>query len=198
MLGQAPDPSLVPTLLKGRSPAAVLGSIGPVIVDPIDRHSGGRFAHVFKESLEAVEPTVADENSAAAVIFEVLVFWVETTPLHPCPALVSWCVRAPMCSVASIQHLTLKAAATDCFTADHPNHRDWFVCPAVAMTEPDRFLEFVSMQEVERDQATEALACDILASGHSGLRESRLCQEVARRLRAGPLPISTPISKIFQ
>lgn len=186
MLGQAPTPSLVLALLEGRRPSAVAGSIRPVVVDPLDRQSRRRFAHVFKEGLKTVAPSITDRNATAAIVFERLGLRVEAALFHLRPALEGGSAPAPMRADTGAQFFTMQTAATDCQASGHVSHRDRFFGATVASAKPNRSSKFVSTQKAAGDEATEALPSDIFESGHNGLRERLLCQGTARRFSGGP------------
>jgi hypothetical protein len=186
MFGQAPTPSLVLTLLKGRSPAAVVGSVRTVVVDPLDRQPRRRFAHVFKESLKAGAPAAADRNASAAVVLEPLVLGVGAALFHRCPAFEGGRAPAPMYSDAGAQLFTMKTAATHCEAGGHGRHRDGFFSATVALTKPNSSFEFVSIQNANSDKSAKPLAGDIFESRHAVLPQRRRRLETALRSRAGP------------
>jgi hypothetical protein len=191
VLGQAPTPSLVLALLKGRCPSAVVRSVRTVVVDPLDGQPRRRFTHVCKESLKAVTPAVTDRNAATAVVLEPLVLGVEATLFHRCPAFEAARAPASMCSDAGAQRFTMKTAATDCQASGHVSHRDGFLDATVAPAEPNGSLEFVSMQKANGDEAAKTPSGDIFECGHNGSPRELSCQEAARRFSGGPSRFST-------
>lgn len=68
----------VAALLNRRRPTAVIGGVGAVVVDAVERVLGGWSApHVGKEILVCAPP-IADANPAASVSWKRLVSWVFT------------------------------------------------------------------------------------------------------------------------
>ncbi len=91
--GEASNPSRVTGLFGSCCPTAILRRIGPIIVDSVNAMLRRRSRpHVFKECLEAIAPTVADGNSATAIIAIVGCFRIETAGMHgsPCAVLGSF------------------------------------------------------------------------------------------------------------
>lgn len=79
--------TLVSCLLDSSRPSAVGWSIGPVVVDALDRHAMRRLAHVGVEVFE-LPPTLADRDSATSVVFELPILRVSTPAKHLTPSMV--------------------------------------------------------------------------------------------------------------
>ena len=92
----AHTPAVLPLLLCCR-PAAVLGRIGPVVVDPVDRvKRRWGLSHVGKELLKTLAPARVDDDPAAAVIPVRSVLGVVATVDHMPPTLVHRCAGHSM------------------------------------------------------------------------------------------------------
>lgn len=74
------------------SPAAILGTVGTVVVDPIKRHAGRGLPHVGDEVLERL-PSLAYPYSPPAVVFEGLVVGVSAPLPHAAPCAIQFRVR---------------------------------------------------------------------------------------------------------
>lgn len=79
--------SHVPHLLLARRPAAVVGSVVPVVVTSIDRVTGWARSHVSKEVLEAT-PSLNDRNAAPAIVDKGLIRRIAAPALDAAPRIV--------------------------------------------------------------------------------------------------------------
>jgi hypothetical protein len=106
--------------------------------------------------------------------------------LHCCPAFVGARAPSPVRSPDSANDLTVEAAATLGELCRHGCEIDDFLGSAVTAAKPEGSPMLVSVRDAQCDKSAETLIGDISKRGHDGLFDRRLCQETARRFRAGP------------
>lgn len=85
LIGDVHGPAVIAALHKSGRPSAVRRLVVAIIVDAIKGHAVRTIAHVRKEVLERMPPTVADANTARAVSTEVAVPRVIATLEHAVP-----------------------------------------------------------------------------------------------------------------
>jgi hypothetical protein len=176
-------------LLRFCAPFAIAGFVVPVVIDPIKSHPMWRLAHVSKEVFEG-QPPLTYRDASASVVSPSPMFWIEAAFFHAAPAIIGRClntagvaVRAAG-NVAVTQLLAMEAAATAYLSLFHVAVVDYGFCSAVALADPES--HGCSVRKPHGDKATEALASDIVESGHNGSSYERLRQEAARRFSGGP------------
>lgn len=136
--------ALVPVLLGLGRPAAVVGLVVPVVVDPLDAVlTAWPTPHVGDEVPVSVlaEPTLADGDSSTTVARMGMVSRVEATGAHCRPGLVLRSEFPVRCCAVNNPALTAKAPARTCAGSSrfcHSQHggRDNLRATASAKTEP--------------------------------------------------------------
>lgn len=166
MLGQASASSLVLTLLEGCRPSAIVGSIGTVIVDTLDRQSRRRFAHILNKGLETITPALANRDAAAAVVLKSLVVRIETSLLHRRPAFEGARAAASMRASESAKLFSMEAFAANDLSADESVPANDLFGSAVAAAKPASPSVFIHVREADHGQPPEALTSDVSKLWH--------------------------------
>lgn len=81
-------PPAVVVLLRRCRPSAVVGRVGPIVVNAVETASFGTRAHVAEERFEAVAPRVDDCNPAGTIAWEFLTLPAEAPIAHALPSVV--------------------------------------------------------------------------------------------------------------
>ena len=71
-----------------RYPVAILRRIRSVIVDTVNFMACGARRHIGNKITERVEPSIADKNTPAAIVFKWLGVWVIASALHALPDII--------------------------------------------------------------------------------------------------------------
>lgn len=108
-----------------RSPATIIFTVMPVILNPIQRQACWLLAHVPQEIPEIDAPLLADLNSARAIVSISGIFWVLTSLLHGNPnpirpAQVLVVLRVSLDATLFLQAPTGKCRSLhECFTGNN-------------------------------------------------------------------------------
>lgn len=101
--GVKPNVTTIPALMLLQEPAAVRRLIVAIWVDSIQSASVWAFSHVGKETEKGFIPSLANRNSATAIVFVVFVSRIQATIAHGLPGAVGWVLlassRSPVCCV---------------------------------------------------------------------------------------------------
>lgn len=83
--GQHHVGTTISRLFCGGGPSAVPRTVRPVVVDPVERKTSWFLAHIRKEVLETVEPTIADGDTAPPVARKSRCVGVKASAPHAAP-----------------------------------------------------------------------------------------------------------------
>lgn len=159
-----------------RRPAAVLRTVWPVVVNPIQCMRGRRFpAHVCQESIVTGEPTLTYHDAATAIIFERRVLRIRA-PFSCAAPRPKFCGRVPMTGIPMHPHavgarVTFQAATTAGVSFAQGGARNRSVRAAITAAVPRGLAADVQRCTTDYDETAESLACQI-HQFHAGMMHS--------------------------
>jgi hypothetical protein len=145
-------------------PAAVAGFVVPIVVDTVERHSGGALAHIGEEVFE-VAPPFAERDASSAIPLELSCFRVGAALPHVDPRGVGSVGvasgAAPVLGDLGGEPLTPNAPATGGIAAPQVATLNGCCAPARARAQPICVARHVRMREAQRNQLAEALTGNV-------------------------------------
>lgn len=153
-------------LLFWGSPAAVLGGIGSVEVNPVNRVVNGWLsAHISEEVLETLTPAITNGDAASAICGEVLARWVIAALFHQRPRIPLRRIAHAMSPIHCAGSLSMQASASLNLSSKMILSNARFVS-AVALTHPGSMPLTDSLGFIEDDQSPKTLAGEVFQGTH--------------------------------
>jgi len=134
--GSIASPSGINSLLLACSPNAILWRIRTIIVLALETQTFRALAHVFKEVLKAIAPSLAHCDSSSPIVFVRNTFRIVAAAFHLVPSEIEERTGSAMSSDAFANKLRHGTTAAFGLSSSKIHRVDWFNRSAGALTQP--------------------------------------------------------------
>lgn len=123
-------------IFRSGSPLAVLGGISKFVIDPFyGKFWGWPFSHIGNKVVKII-PSLANIDTASAVVMKRMVVWIFTTISHRTPNFILWCIGHSVFCECFFSNLVVKTPAASCMSVIKVCGTNYFFITTVAFTKP--------------------------------------------------------------